>query len=135
MTSVSLLCLLGRSPRNSESCWHLSETRRLGTVTVQTFTVTSEHIRFYFLVFFCFLFRFFSVGFRAHVKIASRIVSYRKPPGTIARESLYDECHTERVVRDPLQHCSRDNDREMSVKVGHEMSAKIDPVTDVTGVR
>ena len=52
------------------------------------FTVTSEHIRlFYFLLFFCF-YTFLVVGsvrqikltyvdFRAHVKIASRIVSYR----------------------------------------------------------
>ena len=53
----------------------------------QTFTVTSEHIRFYFLVFFCFytiytvvvsarLIKLTHVGFRAHVKIASRIVLY-----------------------------------------------------------
>ena len=48
----------------------------------QTFTVTSEHIRFYFVVF---LFYTFSCcfradscrGFRAQVKIASCIVSYR----------------------------------------------------------
>jgi len=52
------------------------------------FTVTSEHIRiFEFLVFFCFYtflvvgsvrrIKLTYVGFRAHVKIASRIVSYR----------------------------------------------------------
>ena len=52
----------------------------------QTCTVTSEHIRFYLLVFS--VFTLFScrfravqiklthVGFRAHVKLASRIVSY-----------------------------------------------------------
>ena len=59
---------------------------RLTTWISQTFSVTSEHIRFFtFLVF-----RFYTfylsfpcgrlschVGFRAHVKIASRIVSYR----------------------------------------------------------
>ena len=43
----------------------------------QTFTVTSEHIRFYFLVFLFTLFSCrFHVSFRAHVKIASHIVSY-----------------------------------------------------------
>jgi len=49
------------------------------------FTVTSEHIRFYFLFFTLFSCRFRAVdyvdscrlGFRAHVKIASRFVSYR----------------------------------------------------------
>ena len=49
-------------------------------------TDTSEHIRFYFLVFFRFTLlvvvsvrelKLTHVGFRAHVKIASRIVSYR----------------------------------------------------------
>ena len=53
----------------------------------QTFSVTSEHTRFYFLVFFSVLhflvvvsvlqIKLSHVGFRAHVKIASRIVSYR----------------------------------------------------------
>ena len=47
-----------------------------------TFTVTSEHIRSYFLVFFCFTlfsccFRAVECRLRANVKIASRIVSYR----------------------------------------------------------
>ena len=55
----------------------------------QTFTVTSEHIRFYFLVFLLYTFsccfpavqiKLTHVGFRAHVKIASRIVSYRTRP-------------------------------------------------------
>ena len=46
----------------------------------QTFTVTSEHIRFYFLLFS--VLHFLVVGsvrlsVRARVKIASRIVSYR----------------------------------------------------------
>ena len=51
----------------------------------QTFTVSSEQIRLYFLVFsvlhFLVVFtvwyiKLIHVGFRAHVKIASRIVSY-----------------------------------------------------------
>jgi len=58
----------------------------LTTWIPQTFTVTSEHIRFYFLVFFSILhflvvgsarqIMLTHVGFRAHVKIASRIVAY-----------------------------------------------------------
>jgi len=55
----------------------------LTTWIPQTLTVTSEHIHFYFLVFFCFTLlvvvsvrsiKLTHVGFRAHVKIASRIV-------------------------------------------------------------
>ena len=58
----------------------------LTTRIPQTLTVTSEHIRFYFLVFFLFsqllvvvsmrYIKLTHFGFRAHVKIASRIVSY-----------------------------------------------------------
>ena len=53
----------------------------------QTFTVTSEHIRFYFSVFLFLHFlvvvsvrqiKLTHVGFRAHVKISSRILSCRK---------------------------------------------------------
>ena len=63
----------------------------LTTWIPQTFTVTSEHIRFYFLVFFLYFLvvsvrqiKLTRVGFRAHVKIASRIVSFLR-----ARDGLY----------------------------------------------
>ena len=57
---------------------------RTDYVIPQTFTVTSEHVRFYFLVFLSYTFQLSvpcgrlsltHIGFRAHVKIASRIVS------------------------------------------------------------
>jgi len=68
----------------------LSFFSRTDYMTPQTFTVTSEHIRFRFLVFLFLHFlvvvsvqkiKLTHVGFRAHVKIASRIVTYRETAG------------------------------------------------------
>jgi len=63
------------------------------------FTVISEHICFLLLVFFLFLHFLVvgsvtHVGFRAHVKIASRIVSYR----IVANIKLANNIHNHDLV-------------------------------------
>jgi len=81
----------GLKPSFSANSSHLSlsfSSSGLTTWIPQTFTVTSEHIRFFTFYFFCLHFlvvgsvqqiKLTRVGFRAHVKIASRIVSSDDP--------------------------------------------------------
>ena len=89
--SPTLSFIPGLKPSFSANPSHRSlsfSSSGLTTWIPETFTDTSEHIRFYFLVFF---FHFLvvgsmrwikltHVGFRAHVKIASRIVLSGEEP-------------------------------------------------------
>ena len=112
----------------------------------QTFTLTSEHIRFYFSVFLFLHFlvvvsvrqiKLTHVGFRAHVKISSRIVSCRKNFRTLLQLASISQYSTlsghMRIVDTARTACGAESMQRSCVRPSVRPS--VPPIDSNSGVR